>query len=95
MVQGPAPWLSVVKFTRSAFGGPGFHWFGSWVRTWHCSSGHVEAVSHMPQLEGATTKNIQLRTGWTGGEKVGEKKKEDWQQLLVQVPIFKKKERKI
>ena len=42
----------------------------------------------MPQLEGPTTKNIQLCTGgiWGG-------KKEDWQQLLAQVPIFKKKKK--
>ena len=30
----------------------------------------AEAVSHMPQLEGHTTKNIQLRTGGLWGEKV-------------------------
>ena len=38
------------------FSGPGFHQLGSWARTWHRLSGHVEAVSHMPQLEGPTTK---------------------------------------
>ena len=43
-----------------------------------------------PQL-----KIIQLGTGRIEGEKAGEKKKEDWQQLLAQVPIFegKKKEK--
>src|SRR3712207_8360300 len=41
----------VVKFTRSPAGGPVFCWFESWVRTWHCSSDHAEAASHMPQLE--------------------------------------------
>ena len=30
---------------------------------------HAEAVSHMPQLEGPTTKNIQLCTGGLWGEK--------------------------
>ena len=25
---------------------------------WHCSSGQAEAASHMPQLEGATTRKI-------------------------------------
>ena len=29
----------------------------SWVRTWHRSSSHAEAASHMPQLEGPTTEN--------------------------------------
>ncbi|XP_070367900.1 E3 ubiquitin-protein ligase RNF103 isoform X4 [Equus asinus] len=59
----------VVEFARSAAGGPVFRWFESWVRTWHCSSDHAEAASHMPQLEGPTTKNIQLCTGGLWGEK--------------------------
>ena len=50
----------VVKFARSAAGGPVFRWFESWARTWHCSSDHAEAASHMPQLEEPTTKNTQL-----------------------------------
>uniref|UniRef100_A0A9L0SF63 Uncharacterized protein n=1 Tax=Equus caballus TaxID=9796 RepID=A0A9L0SF63_HORSE len=61
--------LSLVKFTRSTAGGPVFHWFESWAQTWHCSSNHAEAASHMPQLEGPTTKNIQLCTGVLWGEK--------------------------
>src|SRR3712207_8655566 len=36
---------------RSA-GGPVFCWFESWARTWHRSSSHAEAASHMPQLDG-------------------------------------------
>ena len=36
----------VVKFVHSAFGGPGFRQFGSWVQTWHHSSSHAEAASH-------------------------------------------------
>ena len=59
----------VVKFARSAAGGPVFRWFESWAGTWHCSSNHAEAVSHMPQLEGPTTKNHQLCTGGLWGEK--------------------------
>ena len=43
----------------------------------------------MPQLEGPTTNNIQLCTGGLWGEGGGEE--EDWQQMLAQVPIFKKK----
>ncbi|GAA9202137.1 hypothetical protein BTM366_14960 [Helicobacter pylori] len=46
----------------------------------------------MPQLEGPTTKNIQLCTVGIWGEKAGKKK--DWQELLAQVPIFKKKKKK-
>ena len=46
----------------------------------------------MPQLEGSTTKNTQLCTGGLWGEKEEEKK--DWQQMLAQMPIFKKKRNK-
>ena len=42
----PGGW--VVKFVRSAAGTPVFRWFESWVRTWHCSSNHAGAASHMP-----------------------------------------------
>ena len=59
----------VVKFGSSAAGGPVFRWFESWARTWHCSSDQAEAASHMPQLEGSTTKNIQLCTWGLWGEK--------------------------
>ena len=64
----------VVKFTRSDAGGPAFRGFESWVQTWHCSSNHAEAASHMPQLEGLTTKNIQLYTRGLWGEKGKESK---------------------
>ena len=37
-------------------------------------SSHAEAASHMPQLEGPTTKNAQLCTGELWGEK-GKKNK--------------------
>ena len=63
------PCGQVVKFTHSAAGGPVFCWFETWARTWHCSSNHAEAASHMPQLEGLTTKNIQLCTRGLWGEK--------------------------
>ena len=59
----------VVKFTRSAAGGPVFRWFESWARTWHCSSSHAGAASHMPQLGGPTTRNVQLCNGGLWGEK--------------------------
>ena len=65
---GLAPWLSgEVRALR--FSGPGFRQFESWARTWHHSSGHAEGASHMPQLEGPTTKNTQLCTGGLWGEK--------------------------
>ena len=46
----------------------------------------------MPQLEGPTTK-IYNYVLWVFGEKKAEKK-EDWQQLLAQLPIFFFKKRK-
>ena len=58
-------------------------------RTWHHSSGHIEAASHVPQLEGPTTKIYNYVLGKFGGKKAERNKKEDWQQLLAQVPIFK------
>ena len=58
----------VVKFARSAAGGPVFRWFKSSVRTWHGSSNHTEAACHMPQPEGPTTKNIQLCIGGLWGD---------------------------
>ena len=50
---------------------------------------HTEVASHVPQLEGPTTKiyNYVLE-GF--GEEYAERKKK-WQQLLAQVPIFRKK----
>ena len=69
------------------FGGPGFHQFSSQAQTWHRSSGHAEAASHMPQLEGHVTRIYNDVLG-SFGEK---KKKKDWQDLLAQVSIFKKK----
>ena len=60
--------------TELHFCGPGFHRFGSWVQTWHHSSGHVEVASHMPQLEGPTTKVSNYVLGGFG-EKKQEKKR--------------------
>ena len=71
--------------------GPGF---GSWARTWHRSSAHVEAASHIPQLEGPATKIYNYVPGRGLGNKAEEKRKKDWQQLLAQVPIFTKKKKK-
>ena len=52
------------------------------VQTWHRSSGHAEAASHMPQPEGPTTRIYNYVLGALWGEE------EDWQQMLAQVPIF-------
>ena len=57
------------------FGGPGFHQFGSWARTWQRSSGHTEVASHMPQLEGPTTKIYSYVQGGFGEKKQEKKKK--------------------
>ena len=68
----------MVKFAASAAGGPVFRWFKSWAWTWHCSSSHAEAVSHMPQLEGPMTRiyNYVLRG-------FGRKKKEKEKNKIV------------
>ena len=87
--EGPATW-PVVKFTLQ-FSGPGFRWFGSRARTWHLSSGHAEAVSHMPQLEGHTTRIYNYVRG-----DFGEKKKEEKKGLATDVSSganLKKKKR--
>ena len=49
----------------------------------------------MPQLEGPITKKYVYTTMYWGnlGRKRKKTKKEDWQQLLAQVPICKKKKR--
>ena len=62
-----AEWLSL----RALLRWPRVYRFKSWAWTWHCSAGHAEAASQMPQLEGLTTKNIQLCTGglWEKNEK--------------------------
>ena len=41
---------------------------------WHHSSGHGEVASHMPQLEGPTTKIYNYVMGGVGGEKAEKKK---------------------
>ena len=59
-----AEWLS----SRALFWRPRVLLFGSCAQRGHCSSGHAEVVSPMPQL-GPTTKNTQLCTGELWGEK--------------------------
>ena len=56
----------------------------------HGSSGHAELASHIAQPE---VLKLEYTTMDPGGFREKKKKKEkDWQQMLVQVPIFKKKE---
>ena len=45
----------------------------------------------MPQPEALTTRIYNYVLGGFGERKKEKKKKKDWQQLLAQVPIFKKK----
>ena len=40
---------------------------GSWAQAWHRSSGHVEAASHIPQLERRATKIYNCVQGGLGG----------------------------
>ena len=79
-----AEWLSL----HAHFCGPGFHWFGSRMRIWHRSSGQAEVVSH-------NQKDLQLEytTMYCGlwGEEKEEEEEKNWQHMLAQVPIFKKK----
>ena len=66
-----AEWLSCML----RFGSPEFHQFVSWVRSRPHSSGHAVAASHMPQLEGPTTKKIYNYILGGCGEKKQKKKK--------------------
>ena len=80
----------MVKFTRSASEAQGFTGSDPGCGLMQTgSSGHAEAASHMPQLEGPTIKIYTYVLEGFGEKKQGKKK--DWQQLLAQVPIFKKK----
>ena len=76
-------------FLPLRYGGPGFHQFGSWVRTWHRSSGHSEVASHIAQPEALTTRIYIYVLGGLGRRR--RRKKEDWPQILAQVTIFKNK----
>ena len=65
---GPAPWPS--GLVRSFHcGQPGFRQFRSRVPTWHRSLGHVEAASHIPQLERPSTKIYNYLLGGFGEKK--------------------------
>ena len=70
----PSGWVRALRL-----GCPGFHRFGSWAWTWHCSSSHAEAASHMSQLEGPTTKKYATMylgaLGRKGKNKIKKKKR--------------------
>ena len=57
-----AEWLSFVLH----FSGLGFLYFRSRAQTWHRSSGHAEAASHMPQLARHTAKIYNYVLGGFG-----------------------------
>ena len=85
----------MVKFVCSASAAQGFT--GSdpgWAQTWPCSLGHVEAVSHIPQLEGPTTRISKYVLGG-----FGEKKQEKKGRLATVVSsganLYKKEKRKV
>ena len=58
------------------------------LHTWHRTLGDAEAASSIPQPEALTTTIYNYVLG-SWGKKAGEKKEEDRQELLAQVPIFK------
>ena len=61
--------------------------------TWHRLSGLAEAASNTAQPEGPTTRIYNYAPGCFGEKKKKEKKRKDWQQMLAQVPILKKKKK--
>ena len=77
------PQGQVVKFLHSTLAAQSFAGLDP-----GCRHGHAEAVSHVPHLEGPTTKICNYILCGFGEKK---QKKKDLQQLLAQVPIFKKK----
>ena len=78
---GPAPWPSgEVHALRCS--GPGF---GSWAQTWHHLSGHVEAASHIPQLEGPAAKIYNCVQGGFGETKQKKKKKKERKYQFIQL----------
>ena len=58
----------MVKFEPCALAAQGFQ-FGSQEPTWHRSSGHAEAVSHIAQPEGPTTRIYNCVLGGFGEKK--------------------------
>ena len=59
----------VVKFMRSTFGAQGFAASDPGCRHGAARLGHAGAASHMPQLEGPTTKIYNHVPGGFGGKR--------------------------
>ena len=86
---GPAPWPSG-QVRMLHFGSPGFQWFRPWAWTWHHSSGHAEAASHIAQPEALTTRIYNhILQGF--GEKIGKKTQQILFALLIQEAFLKKR----
>ena len=79
----------MVKFAHSASAAQSFAGSDPGRRPTHCSSGHAEVASHIARPEALTTRICNYVLGGFGGKK--KKKIKDWQQMLAQVRIFKKK----
>ena len=64
-MSGPGPvaeWLS----SHIPLWGPGFCQFRSWAQTWHHSSSHAEAASHIGQPEEPTARIYNYVLGGFG-----------------------------
>ena len=85
LVVGGWPRGRVVKFMCSTLVAQGFT--GSDPGCRH-STAHQAMLRQHPTQD--NQKDLQLCTGGLWGEEEEEKKREDWQQMLAQVPIFKK-----
>ena len=77
----------MVKFERSASAAQRFTGSDPGRRHGTAHQAMLRQCPHMPQLEGPTTRIYSNVLGIWGEE---EEKKEDWQQMLAQMPIFKK-----
>ena len=71
----------VVKF-KHCFSRLGFLWFRSWVPTWYRSSSHAEAVSHIAEVEGPTTRIYIYVLGGIGEKKEKKEKEEKEKQEI-------------
>ena len=72
----------MVKLACSPLVVQGFTGSDPGLQTWHRSSSHAEAVSHIAELEVPTPRIYNYVLGGFGEKK--KKKEKDWQQLLAQ-----------
>ena len=80
-----------VKFTRSASAAQGFA--GSDPGLGHGTACQATLRWHPPEPEGPTTRICNYVLGGFREKEKKRKKKEDWQQMLAQVPILKKEKK--